>query len=125
MAFAKFGNDLYSGRRSLPFVGRRRLWYVIAVAMMLISVIALATLKLNEGIEFRGGSQFDLVKVSSTNQTLATDAVSSAVPGAVSRVSKAGTSGIRVQVDKLDGAQTDRVKASLAKAYKIPADNVT
>ncbi len=25
-AFARFGNDLHSGARSYPFVGKRRLW---------------------------------------------------------------------------------------------------
>ena len=30
--FAAFGNDLYSGKRSIDFVGRQRLWYAISGA---------------------------------------------------------------------------------------------
>ena len=28
MSLAQFGNDLYSGKRSIDFVGRRKTWYV-------------------------------------------------------------------------------------------------
>ena len=28
--FSRLGNDLYSGRRSIDFVGRTRLWFAIS-----------------------------------------------------------------------------------------------
>ncbi len=28
-SFAQFGNDLYTGRRSIDFVGRQKLWYAV------------------------------------------------------------------------------------------------
>jgi preprotein translocase subunit SecF len=124
MGFAKFGNELYSGRRSLPFIARRRLWYGIAVALMLISVVALATRGLNSGIEFRGGSQFQLTKVSDTSEKIGADAVRSVSPGAQSQITKLGTNGVRVQTDKLTDAQTDKVKTALAAAYHVPEANV-
>ena len=33
-AFARFGNDLHSGARSYPFVGKRRLWLLLATVLM-------------------------------------------------------------------------------------------
>jgi preprotein translocase subunit SecF len=124
MGFARFGNDLYSGRRTIPFIGRRRVWYGVAVVLMLISLVALLTRGLNEGIEFRGGSQFQLTKVSDTTESIGSNAVISVEPGAQSIVTKLGLNGIRVQTDKLTDAQTDQVQAALAKAYNVPEANV-
>ena len=36
--FARFGNDLHSGARSYPFIGKRRLWLLLAVLLMAVSV---------------------------------------------------------------------------------------
>jgi len=124
MSFATFGNDLYSGQRSLPFIRLRRVWYAVAVTMMAIAVIALVTLKLNAGIDFRGGSQFQITKGDSTSQTRGANAVSTAVPGTESRVSKLGLHGIRVQTDHLTEPQTYQVKVALAKAYGVTPDQV-
>ena len=38
-SFSKFGNDLYTGERSIDFVGRRKLWYAIAAVMILLSIL--------------------------------------------------------------------------------------
>ncbi len=32
--FARFGNDLHSGKRSYPFIGKRKLWLMIAAARL-------------------------------------------------------------------------------------------
>ena len=65
--FATFGNELYSGKRSYPFVARRNLWFLIAGIALLISII-IPVVKggFNLGIDFRGGSEFT---VSSTQDT--------------------------------------------------------
>ena len=34
ISLAALGNDLYSGKTSLPFIARRRLWYTIAVLVI-------------------------------------------------------------------------------------------
>jgi preprotein translocase subunit SecF len=125
-SFAAFGNDLHSGRRSIDFVGRRRLWYLIAAAAVLISILSLAVRGLNAGIEFRGGSEFTVSNASSTNTQIAEDAVLSAVPSAEDPlVSVVGGNGIRVETGKLDDKQTEQVKESLAEAYGVPETNIT
>jgi len=120
-SFAAFGNDLASGRRSIDFVGRRRLWYAIASTAVLVSIIGLGVRGLNAGIEFRGGSEFTVSNVSTTNTHLAENAVRSADPNAEQpRVSVVGGgSSIRVETGKLSDQQTDQVKESLAKAYGV------
>ena len=81
-SFAEFGNDLYTGRRSIDFVGRRRTWYLIAAVAILISFAGVGIRGLNLGIEFRGGSEFRISKAATQNETRGVDAVKSLVPGA-------------------------------------------
>lgn len=124
-SFAKFGNDLYAGRRSFDFVGRRLQWYVIAAAMVLLSLLGLGVRQLNPGLEFRGGSEFRIPNVADTSQTLAIDAVHSVVPGSDVRPSVVGGSNLRIQTDKLTSAQTDRVVDALAKAYGTTQERIS
>lgn len=122
--FATFGNDLYSGRRTIEFIRRRRTWYVIATAMSVISLGALLVLQLNPGIEFRGGSEYRLTKVSDTSTLIGEDAVKSVVPGSQAIISKIGTDGIRVQTETLTEKDSEEVKTALAKAYEVPEASI-
>lgn len=125
-AFAKFGNDLYTGARSVDFVGKRRIWYAIAAVMVLASVvIPIVRGGFVFGIEFRGGSEFVVSEVAELDQQVATDAVSAAVPEANPRVSVVGASSIRVQTEQLTEAQSAEVRDSLAAAYDVPVSDVT
>jgi preprotein translocase subunit SecF len=125
-SFAQFGNDLYSGRRSLDFIGRRRLWYLIAAAAMLLSVGALAVRGLNPGIEFRGGTEFRVSDTSVTSEQAAVDVVTGIVPGAQVHVSQlGGSNSMRVQADKVSEAQVQQVHDALARAYHVPSSKVS
>jgi preprotein translocase subunit SecF len=125
-SFAAFGNDLHSGRRSIDFVGRRRLWYAIAAVAMLVSVLSLGIRGLNEGIEFRGGSEFRISNVHDTSTRVAQDAVASTLPGTQAPlVSVVGERDVRVQTGQLDVQQVDQVKEALAKAYGVTDTQIT
>ena len=124
-SFAQFGNDLYTGRRSFDFVGRTRLWYAIGAALLLISVGALVFRGLNPGIEFRGGSEFEISQVSNRSEITGQKAVTDAVPGTEARVSLLGDDNVRVQTSKLDDRSTAAVAKELAEAYGVPAANVS
>ncbi|QIZ98967.1 MULTISPECIES: protein translocase subunit SecF [unclassified Leifsonia] len=121
----KFGNDLYTGARSFDFVGKRKIWYAIAAAMVIISIL-IPVLKggFNFSIEFRGGSQFTVTNVETTDQAKAQEALTSVVPDAVAHVSSVGSDAVRVQTDQLSEAQTKQVADALAKAYDVPVTEV-
>ena len=125
-SFTRFGNDLYTGARSFDIVGRRKLWYTIAVIAIAISVLGpVIRGGFTFGIEFTGGSEFQVSGADTTNQSLATDAVAS-ITDTPARVSVVGNDAIRVQTDTLeDGDQSAEVRQALAKAYDVPADDVT
>lgn len=124
-SFAKFGNDLYAGNRSFDFVGLRRRWYIIAVIVVLMSLGGLAVRGINAGIEFRGGSEFRLSDVKDTSELTGQRAVTSVVAGADVRVSVVGTSGIRIQTNKLSDSDVEKVRLALAEDYAVGQDKIT
>jgi len=121
----RFGNDLYTGARSVNFVGQTRIWYPIGIGLMVISLlIPLVTGGFNFGIEFRGGSQFQVSQTQTTDQQPALDAVEETVGGAPPRVSTTGGGGVRVQTDRLTDDESREVATALAAAYDVPEEDV-
>jgi preprotein translocase subunit SecF len=120
------GNDLYSGKVSFDFVGRRKLWYLIAILVVLFSIMA-PVLKggFNFGIEFRGGSEFRIDGVSNLSQELARDAVQSVEPGIEPLVTTVGLDSVRVQTEQLDDVTSEEVRIALAGAYQVESSAVT
>lgn len=120
------GNDLYSGKVSFDFVGRRKLWYLIAIVVVLLSILA-PVLKggFNFGIEFRGGSEFRIDGVSNLSQQLARDAVQSVEPGIEPIVTTVGLDAVRVQTEQLDDVTSEEMRIALAGAYQVDSSAVT
>lgn len=121
----EFGNQLYSGERSFNFVGRRKIWYSVAVVAVILS-IALPILRggFNFGIEFRGGSEFRLTNSQSLQQSVAVDAVQSIVPSAQVTVTTVGESDLRIQTEQLGDEQSEQVRLALAEAFGIDSSLV-
>jgi len=127
-ALTRFGNDLYTGERSVPFVGRRRIWLSIAAVLVLLSALVplirgggdyLAGF--NFGIEFRGGSQFQVSEAATTDTDLAEQVVREIVPGAVVHVTTAGDAGLRIQTDQLTNDETQEIAVALEEAFETDA----
>ena len=120
-----FGNDLYTGKRSFNFIGGRRKWYAICAALIILSVVLPIVRGVNFSIEFRGGSQFQIVSVENAAPEPAIEAVASVVPDAEAHVTIVGGDGVRVQTDQLEQADSLAVTAALAEAYDVPESEVT
>lgn len=123
--FAQWGNDLYTGRRSYEFVGRRRTFYLVSAVLFLISGVLLVTPGLNPGIEFRGGSEFVVSGVEKADQQLAIDTVQAVAAEEMPRVSSLGPSSLRIQTEALTSEEVEDVKGSLAEAYGVDEGQVT
>lgn len=120
-----FGNDLYTGKRSFNFVGNRKVWFSVAIALVLLSVLVpVVKGGFNLSFEFTGGSQFTISSVASADQDKATDAVASVVPEAVSKVTTVGDNAIRVQTSQLTSAETTEVTKALAAAFDVDESDV-
>ncbi|MCK6080709.1 protein translocase subunit SecF [Microbacterium sp. EYE_5] len=121
----EFGNDLYTGKVSFPFVGRRRLWFIIAAVLVIGSALVPLFRPIQFSIEFTGGSQFTVNSVSAPDQLLASEAVESVVPGAATRVATIGEDSLRVQTDQMTDVETREVTAALAEAYDVEPSRVS
>lgn len=124
-SFADFGNDLYSGKRSIDFVGKRRRWFTIGAVLIVLSVVLLLVRGLNPGIDFRGGSEFTVSGAQSTEQQLAHDALAEVAPEQTARVSVVGNNSVRVQTEELTDDETTELRQLLAEAYGVDVSDVT
>ncbi|MFB8147144.1 protein translocase subunit SecF [Microbacterium sp. NPDC056003] len=125
-SMSQFGNDLYTGKTSFPFIGRRRLWFLIAAILVIGSALVPLFRPIQFSIEFTGGSQFTVSGVSTpVDQSLATDAVHSVVPDATTKVVTIGDDAVRVQTDQLEDAESREVATALADAYGVPESEVS
>ena len=126
MNFAQFGNDLYTGKRSIDFVGRRRTWYALSAVLLALATIGIVVQGLNFGIEFRGGSEFRVPGVSTTEgyEQKAKDAIGAAgIEGVVSATVIGGDS-VRVQTEAA-GERNEAAKSALAQEFGVNADSIS
>jgi preprotein translocase subunit SecF len=124
-SMSQLGNDLYTGKTSFPFVGRRRLWFIIAAILVIGAALVPLFRPIQFSIEFTGGSQFTVSGLSSPDQSVATDAVRSVVPDATTKVTTVGDTAVRVQTDQMSPEETQEVRVALADAYEVPIEEVT
>ncbi|GGF36162.1 protein translocase subunit SecF [Marmoricola endophyticus] len=120
--FSRLGNDLYEGRRSIDFVGRRRTWYVISGVLAVLAILGLTVKGLNLGIEFEGGTEYTVSVPSSAVTQGNADKISDAIKAL--DIEKAnnvttntsGDSSIKAQTENLTEAQSDQVREAMAGA---------
>ncbi|HSL38251.1 MAG TPA: protein translocase subunit SecF [Arthrobacter sp.] len=125
-SFANFGNELYTGKRSYDFVESKKIWFLIAAVLVALSIL-LPVVKggFNLGIEFRGGSEFTVSNVKTTDATIGEKAVEDVVPGSVPRVANVAGNTMRIQTDKLTEDETLQIKSGLTSAYGVTDNEVT
>ena len=125
-SFANFGNELYTGKRSYDFVGSKKIWFLIAAVLVALSIL-LPVVKggFNLGIEFRGGSEFTVSNVKTTDAAIGEKAVEDVVAGSVPRVANVAGNTMRIQTDKLTEDETLQIKAGLTEAYGVTDNEVT
>jgi len=120
------GGRLYRGEVSVNFVGRKRTWYSISGAILLISILALLVRGLDFSVDFKGGSVFQF-PASSASVTQVQGAVTDAgVTGAVvQELSGSLGKSWQVQTPALSSAQTNTVENSLISHLGVNASKIS
>jgi preprotein translocase subunit SecF len=121
----QLGGRLYRGEVSYDFVGRKRRWYAISGAILIISVVALFARGLDFSVDFKGGAVFQFT-APSISQTQVQDTVShTGVNGAVVQqlTGKLGNRSWQVQTPALTSQQTFTVENALID--KLGAKNMS
>ncbi len=127
-SFARFGNELFTGKRSFNIVGRRNLWYGIAGVLIVLSLLGMFVKGLNFGIEFRGGTELRVPSVSNMQdyEQRAESALREQAPDVAEvSVTKIGTDTVRIQTGELSVTESNDTVQALAEEFDVDAQNVT
>ncbi|HEY7486538.1 MAG TPA: protein translocase subunit SecF [Streptosporangiaceae bacterium] len=116
------GGRLYRGEVSFDFVGRQRVWYTISGLILVVSIVSLATLGLNLGIEFKGGSVFQF-KASQATTAQVRDAVAASGVVRESPIVQSTSAGWRVQTESLSSDDVAKVQQNLATTFHLSSPN--
>jgi preprotein translocase subunit SecF len=124
VSLARWGNDLHTGKKSYAIVTKRGRWFIVSALLMALAVsLFVANDGIHEGMDFKGGSKFDVTGVSTSDTQPAKDAVATIVPGAVPTVqvdtSLDGSKTVTVKMESLDDATALKVQDALASAYGV------
>jgi preprotein translocase subunit SecF len=129
--FARLGNDLYSGRRSIDFVGRTRIWYAASGLIIIAAVLGLYFKGLNFGLEFRGGAQFTVsVPTSEVTQNnadkLRDDVAGTGIPAAQQVVvTTAGKNSIIVETEPVTPQESNEIQATLEQSMSVTKADIS
>ncbi|MYM20118.1 protein translocase subunit SecF [Brevibacterium sp. 5221] len=125
--FFAWGNDLHSGARSIPYVGKAKLWLSIALLLAILSaLVPVLGGGFNLGIAFRGGSEFQLANVPAASMTAdAATTVNKAVPDADPTVVPTSDSSLKIDTRQLTDDQMQQVRESLISTFKVQNSDVT
>jgi preprotein translocase subunit SecF len=117
---------LYNGETSIDFIGRRRTWYLISGAFVLISLGSLLFQGFNLGVDFKGGGVFEFTPKAATTVTEVIDTVRAAGVDSTPVVEKigGGVGTYRVKTEELTSQEVSAVADRLATRYGISPDSI-
>src|SRR6478752_6865106 len=128
--FSRLGNELYQGRKSYDFVGRRALWYAISGTLVGLAVLVILVKGLNFGIEFTGGNQYTLSNLPAEVATQDTadelrDEIGTEVDGLTSEpiVTTAGDASIVIQTEDVTAAQNVQARQVISDVTGLESDS--
>jgi len=107
---------LYRGQTQFDFVGRRRIWFGISTAIIVLGIIAIGIRGLNLGIEFKGGSSWE-VGIKNVSVAQATSAVEAAgLPQPTVQILGGRTLQVQSDINSLSPADQVTVSAKVVTA---------
>ncbi|GIE92694.1 protein translocase subunit SecF [Paractinoplanes rishiriensis] len=136
MAKAGLATRLYQGEANINIVGRRKVWFLLAALIVVISAGSIAIKGFHLGIEFSGGTSFSVpATTNGKTVTLAQfeEAVNSAItsvdPGAevlpVQEVGTGANKGYTVRASALTAQQAEQAKAQIVESLGVPPEQVS
>ncbi|WP_127503142.1 protein translocase subunit SecF [Actinoplanes solisilvae] len=129
---------LYAGEANINIIGRRKLWFLIAAALVVVSIASISIQRFHLGIEFAGGTSFSVPATTSDGRTLTQGEVSDAVQraiqsvdpgaevGAAQEVGRAGQGkSFTVRATAMTAQQAEEAKTALVTDLKVSAEEVS
>ncbi|MER7168711.1 protein translocase subunit SecF [Micromonospora sp. NPDC000207] len=132
MAENSLAARLYRGEAGIDVVGRRRLWFSLAGALVLIALLSIGIRGFSLGIEFAGGNSFQIpasVGTLTEAEAEVESVLGSAGGGAelvtAQQVGNASGSFYEMRTSQLSTDQSNAVRAELAERFALPVDQIS
>ncbi len=129
MSVASGFRNLYRGESRIEFIAHRRWWYYASAVIILISLISFIFRGFNIGVEFKGGSQYQLTV---TNTSITSKQVENAFADAGSppadaaqTVGSGSSKQIVVQLPTQDPATQGTVISKVSSDLKLPEKDIS
>ena len=122
MNFSALGNRLYTGETSVDFVGKRKIWYLMSVAIVLVAAVGVFVRGINLGIEFEGGAKFTVPSTTSVEnaRNIVKDAgIESAL------IVSVGNERLEIQTPPLEQEQIESFIAKISADFKVDKSTIT
>ena len=122
MNFSALGNRLYTGETSVDFVGKRKIWYLMSVVIVLVAAIGVFVRGINLGIEFEGGAKFTVPSTTSVEnaRNIVKDAgIESAL------IVSVGNERLEIQTPPLEQEQIESFTAKISADFKVEKSTIT
>ncbi|UEA59216.1 protein translocase subunit SecF [Gordonia otitidis] len=115
-----FLSRLYTGTGAFEIVGRRRMWYLVSLVIVIICVASIAIRGFSFGIEFEGGTQISIPVTQGVTSQSVEDVTTKALGSAPEAVQTAGSGAsetVQVRTDTLTPQQASAVTAALTDRF--------
>ncbi|HEX5596335.1 MAG TPA: protein translocase subunit SecF [Micromonosporaceae bacterium] len=130
MSRSNLATRLYRGDADLNIISRRKLWFSVAAALVLLAIASVAVRGFSLGIEFSGGNSFQipasvgtLDQAEEAVQTIVGEIDSEARVGAIQQVGGPGGH-YEVRTSELSAEQSDQVKTALVEKFGLSPDEI-
>ncbi|MDR0782221.1 MAG: protein translocase subunit SecF [Propionibacteriaceae bacterium] len=123
-----FAHRLWTGDLAINFIGNAKRWYLISAILILASIAALVLRPLNLGIEFRGGSNFQ-VEVAQVTASTADDFRAVVLETGIrdldaTTVTTIGIGRVSIETRSLDVDEQIAMREAIAKAAGVDVESV-
>ncbi len=115
-----FFERLYTGTGGFQIVGRRRLYYAVAAALVLIALLSIGLKGFTLGIDFAGGTRIQVPASGQMSTTQVSDVYNKALghsPVTVQKVGSGAAASFEIRSDTLTATQQDTVQGALFDAF--------
>src|SRR5579863_1993430 len=120
---------IYQGRTTIDFVGRKRTWFTISIVIIVLGLGSLGIRGFNLGIDFKGGSSWEVLAPHSSIAAMTTAASGAGLHNLTVEKLGSATYQVTADINSLHGdAQTalsNKVADAMAKAAGVSYTKVS
>jgi preprotein translocase subunit SecF len=119
---------LYTGTGAFEIVGRRRMWFMITTALVLISLASIGLRGFTLGIEFEGGTQISFPKTGEVSTSEVESTYADALgddPQSVQTAGSGASQTVQIRTETLNAQQLVKVTDALSDEFALAPNDVS